>query len=96
MEKELIMNEEMETEMALDTYDEPEVQGRGLGKIIAIGGTALVGGAAALAIKNKKKLAAKIEDHKIKKLEKKGYVVYKPEEVEAVEVDSEDVETVEE
>ena len=95
MEKELIMNEEMETGMELDTYEEPGTQSKGLGKIVVIGGTALVGGAAALAIKNKNKLAAKIEDRKIKKLEKKGYKVLKPD-VDVIEQDCSDVEDTEE
>ena len=54
-------------------------------KVVMIGGGALVAGATALAIKNRDKIKAKLEERKIAKLEKKGYVVYKPEEVEGVE-----------
>lgn len=54
-------------------------------KVIMIGGGALVAGATALAIKNRDKIKAKMEERKIAKLEKKGYVVYRPEEVEGVE-----------
>lgn len=54
-------------------------------KVVMIGGGALVAGATALAIKNRDKIKAKMEERKIAKLEKKGYVVYKPEEVEGVE-----------
>lgn len=54
-------------------------------KVVMIGGGALVAGATALAIKNRDKIKAKMEERKIAKLEKKGYVVYRPEEVEVVE-----------
>ena len=95
MEKELIMNEEMETGMELDTYDEPEVKGRGLGKLILGAGGAVVIGGVALFIKNKKKAGTWMEEHKIKKLEKKGYVVIKPE-GEVIEQDCSEVEETEE
>lgn len=54
-------------------------------KVVMIGGGALVAGATALAVKNRDKIKAKMEERKIAKLEKKGYVVYRPEEVEGVE-----------
>ena len=54
-------------------------------KVVMIGGGALLAGATALAIKNRDKIKAKMEERKIAKLEKKGYVVYRPEEVEGVE-----------
>lgn len=54
-------------------------------KVVMVGGGALVAGATALAIKNRDKIKAKMEERKIAKLEKKGYVVYRPEEVEGVE-----------
>ena len=54
-------------------------------KVVMIGGGALVAGATGLAIKNRDKIKAKLEERKIAKLEKKGYVVYRPEEVEGVE-----------
>ena len=54
-------------------------------KVVMIGGGALVAGATALAIKNRDKIKAKLEERKIAKLEKKGYLVYRPEELEEVE-----------
>ena len=54
-------------------------------KVVMSGGGALGAGATALAIKNRDKIKAKMEERKIAKLEKKGYVVYRPEEVEGVE-----------
>ena len=54
-------------------------------KVVMIGGGALVAGATALAIKNRDKIKAKMEERKIAKLEKKGYLVYRPEELEEVE-----------
>ena len=54
-------------------------------KVVMIGGGALVAGATALAIKNRDKIKAKLEERKIAKLEKKGYVVWRPEEGEGVE-----------
>ena len=54
-------------------------------KVVMIGGGALVAGATALAIKNRDKIKAKLEERKIAKFEKKGYVVWRPEEVEGVE-----------
>lgn len=80
------MNEEMMTTMEeteeiehLGTYEvihEPESSNGGLiGKLVI--GAAIVGaGAAALIYKNR----AKLEQKRIQKLEKKGYVIYKPEE----------------
>ena len=61
-------------------------------KVVMIGGGALVAGATALAIKNRDKIKAKMEERKIAKLEKKGYVVYRPEEVEGVEYSVDEVE----
>ena len=54
-------------------------------KVVVIGGGALVAGATALAIKNRDKIKAKMKERKIAKLEKKGYVVWRPEEGEGVE-----------
>lgn len=80
MEKEL-MNEEMES---VEIYDEPEFSSEGgFGKkLLAVGGTVIVGGATALAIKNRDKLKAKMTERKIKKLEKQGFVVARAEDVE--------------
>ena len=85
--------EELRTEMnemnfdgATDVIEECiEASSGGFKKVVVIGGGALIAGATALAIKNRDKIKAKIEERKIAKLEKKGYVVYRPEEVEGVE-----------
>ena len=84
------MNEEkemMELTEVEDNYEpEEEYEGSGVFKKVAIGvGGAVAAGAVALAVKKRDKIKAKIEEHKIAKLEKKGYVVYRPEEVEVVE-----------
>ena len=86
--------EELRNENELTMVDEPVVdfddeyieESNGVfKKVVMIGGGALVAGATALAIKNRDKIKAKMEERKIAKLEKKGYVVYRPEEVEGVE-----------
>lgn len=81
-ENELTMVEEP----VVDFDDEYVEESNGVfKKVVVIGGGALVAGATALAIKNRDKIKAKMEERKIAKLEKKGYVVYRPEEVEGVE-----------
>ena len=81
-ENELTMVEEP----VVDFDDEYVEESNGVfKKVVMIGGGALVAGASALAIKNRDKIKAKLEERKIAKLEKKGYVVYRPEEVEGVE-----------
>lgn len=81
-ENELTMVEEP----VVDFDDEYVEESNGVfKKVVMIGGGALVAGATALAIKNRDKIKAKVEERKIAKLEKKGYVVYRPEEVEGVE-----------
>lgn len=81
-ENELTMVEEP----VVDFDDEYVEESHGVfKKVVVIGGGALVAGATALAIKNRDKIKAKLEERKIAKLEKKGYVVYRPEEVEGVE-----------
>lgn len=81
-ENELTMVEEP----VVDFDDEYVEESNGVfKKVVMIGGGALVAGATALAIKNRDKIKAKMEERKIAKLEKKGYVVYRPEEVEGVE-----------
>ena len=76
----------MVDETMVDFDDECVEESNGVfKKVVMIGGGALVAGATALAIKNRDKIKAKMEERKIAKLEKKGYVVYRPEEVEGVE-----------
>lgn len=63
----------------VEVYDDQEIQeseGSGILKKIIIGG--LVGGAAIAIIKNRKKIADKIEKRRIRKLEKAGYVISLP------------------
>ena len=80
-ENELTMVEE-----TTDFDDEYVEESKGVfKKVVVIGGGALVAGATALAIKNRDKIKAKMEERKIAKLEKKGYVVWRPEEGEGVE-----------
>ena len=88
-ENELTMVEEP----VVDFDDEYVEESHGVfKKVVMIGGGALVAGATALAIKNRDKIKAKMEERKIAKLEKKGYVVYRPEEVEGVEYSVDEVE----
>ena len=76
----------MVDETMVDFDDEYVEESNGVfKKVVMIGGGALVVGATALAIKNRDKIKAKMEERKIAKLEKKGYVVYRPEELEEVE-----------
>ena len=53
-------------------------------KAFVIGGGVLISGATALAVKNRDKIKAKLEERKISKLEKKGYVVTKSGEAQEV------------
>ena len=88
--KEEIKMEELKTEMnemtmveEITDFDEEYVgESRGIfKKVVVIGGGALTAGAVALAVKKRDKIKAKLEDRKIAKLEKKGYVVCRPEDV---------------
>lgn len=97
---EIMVNEEIEViENAelIEAQDIPEESGSGIGKaVLLVGGTiALIGAGAAAVLKFTKK---KRTEWKIKQLEKQGYEVYKPEEIEAIEepvVDNEDEEVIE-
>lgn len=76
---------ELDNDTEAEVYDlEPEEEsGNGiLGKILIGAGVLAAGGLAALAYKNR----AKLEERRIKKLEKKGYTVIRPE-IEEVEED---------
>lgn len=66
--------EEIENTDMVENDEEPETSGKGIVGKLAIGAL-VVGGAAALIYKNKHKL----EERKIRKLEKKGYIVVRPE-----------------
>lgn len=78
------VNEEIETE---ETMEAESSGGIGIGKILIGVGCAVVGGGVAL-FKNRAKLSAKQDEKRIKKLEKKGYVVLKAETEETVDDDS--------
>lgn len=95
MNMEAMEAKEAEYEVIPYESDEPafnEECESGIGSIalLAVAGVAV--GAAAFAIAKKDKIKAKLEERKIKKLEKKGYVVIRPDElVEAeAEVSEED------
>ena len=77
-----------------EVYDEPEESGIGLGKL-ALGVGLVAGGIGFLCYKFK----GKFEEHQVKKLKKKGYVVIKPEDEEDIFEDDdciEDIEDIEE
>lgn len=79
-----IKNEVMENEM--ENYEaNEEISGKGLPLGIIIGGIAVVGTGIAAARKFGK---GKIDEMRVRKLEKKGYVVTKPEDIIEDEVDS--------
>ena len=71
MEPEVIENTDV---LEPEVYDEPEESGIGLGKL-ALGVGLVAGGIGILCYKFK----GKFEEHQVKKLKKKGYVVIKPE-----------------
>ena len=78
-EKEIMLDETMVEDIEVIDM-EPETSGGGvLGKVIVGAVVAGVGALGVLAYKNRNK----IEERRIKKLEKKGYVVLRPEPVES-------------
>lgn len=101
MNEEKVMNEVMETEeQEFDTIEEFEDEyydNGGFLKKLAVGvvGTATAVGGVVL-VKNKEKLKEWKKNRTIAKLEKEGYVVEKPVDVEILEADSEDQENTEE
>lgn len=76
MENEIMETNELENTEVIEDY-ESECTGGGLGKLVAGIGVVAVAGLAAFAYKNK----AKLEERKIERLRKKGYVIYRAEEV---------------
>ena len=87
-----IRNEVVENAIVPEEYelgyeeDFEEAEGGGLVKgLIVAGGTAIVGGATALAIKNRDRIAAWKLERDIRKLEKKGFTVIDPEILEEAE-----------
>ena len=87
MTEEIMNFEEIENTELVEIDEEPETSGKGIVGKLAIGAL-IVGGAAALIYKNKHKF----EERKIRKLEKKGYLVIRPEDEMPVEAYSEEVE----
>ena len=92
-------NEIMEPEVIENTvdvlepevYDEPEESGISLGKL-ALGVGLVAGGIGILCYKFK----GKFEEHQVKKLKKKGYVVIKPEDEDDIFEDADYIEDIEE
>ena len=91
MEPEVIENTDV---LEPEVYDEPEESGISLGKL-ALGVGLVAGGIGILCYKFK----GKFEEHQVKKLKNKGYVVIKPEDEEDIFEDDdciEDIEDIEE
>ena len=91
MEPEVIENTDV---LDPEVYDEPEESGISLGKL-ALGVGLVAGGIGFLCYKFK----GKFEEHQVKKLKKKGYVVIKPEDEDDIFEDDdciEDIEDIEE
>lgn len=92
-------NEIMEPEVIENTvdvlepevYDEPEESGISLGKL-ALGVGLVAGGIGFLCYKFK----GKFEEHQVKKLKNKGYVVIKPEDEDDIFEDADYIEDIEE
>ena len=90
MEPEVIENTDV---LEPEVYDEPEESGISLGKL-ALGVGLVAGGIGFLCYKFK----GKFEEHQVKKLKNKGYVVIKPEDEDDIFEDDciEDIEDIEE
>ena len=91
IEPEVIENTDV---LESEVYDEPEESGISLGKL-ALGVGLVAGGIGILCYKFK----GKFEEHQVKKLKNKGYVVIKPEDEEDIFEDDdciEDIEDIEE
>ena len=87
-EETMVTIEENGNTEIVDVNDEAKVSGNGILGKLAIGAV-IVGGAAALIYRKNR---SKFEERKIEKLRKKGYVVYKQDEMVAEEVDEPEVE----
>lgn len=91
---EIIETKEIEETNVIPTNEscEPETESDGNGGFAVVAGVliagAALGGGVAFA---RKKLGHKWEEHQIKKLKKKGYIIQEPE---VEEIDSEDVDVV--
>lgn len=76
-------NKNIEMVMVEDNCDYEESGDERSGGLLSTVGKVVLGGVAvgvtAVAVKKRDKIAQKMTDHKIKKLEKKGYIVKSPE-----------------
>ena len=88
MEPEVIENTDV---LEPEVYDEPEESGISLGKL-ALGVGLVAGGIGFLCYKFK----GKFEEHQVKKLKNKGYVVIKPEDEDDIFEDADYIEDIEE
>ena len=88
MEKDILTTEEMTQEIEVEDY-ETECSGGKLGKAVGVGLILALGGAGVALFK--KKIGPKLEAAKVEGLRKKGYVIYKEDEVEIHEVEVDDV-----
>ena len=88
MEPEVIENTDV---LDPEVYDEPEESGISLGKL-ALGVGLVAGGIGFLCYKFK----GKFEEHQVKKLKNKGYVVIKPEDEDDIFEDADYIEDIEE
>ena len=88
MEPEVIENTDV---LEPEVYDETEESGISLGKL-ALGVGLVAGGIGILCYKFK----GKFEEHQVKKLKKKGYVVIKPEDEDDIFEDDDCIEDIEE
>ena len=76
-----VFDENIEEEVIMDYEVLDEETGTDMSGIVAIGAVGILGTIGALVYKNRDKIKDKIEQRRAKKLEKSGYVVYKPETV---------------
>ncbi len=89
MENEILVNEELNNE--IETVCE-EIETSGGGSKLLVG--ALIAGVAGLVAFAYNKNKTKLEERRIEKLRKKGYVIYREDEVAEVrEVEEDDIET---
>lgn len=89
MEDKEIMTEEINENEEIEVYDEPEESGSGVFKKLAIGAS-ILGGIGLVTALTFKKNRAKLEERRIRKLEKKGYIIQRPIDVDT-DVDDESV-----
>ena len=94
MEDKEIMTEEINENEEIEVYDEPEESGSGVFKKLAIGASILGGIGLTIALVYKKNRAT-LEERRIRKLEKKGYIIQRPIDIDTYVEDENVVEEVE-